>query len=111
MSLPPLSKEMEDKLEQWVAAKRQRDFETSDRIRAEMKDAGMEDKLEQWVAAKRQRDFETSDRIRAEMKDAGVNPEEYRPPPGKGGGGDAPTRNAHHATRLAYWVVQRVKSA
>eukprot|EP00312_Isochrysidales_sp_CCMP1244_P037026 CAMPEP_0202754120 /NCGR_PEP_ID=MMETSP1388-20130828/14081_1 /ASSEMBLY_ACC=CAM_ASM_000864 /TAXON_ID=37098 /ORGANISM="Isochrysis sp, Strain CCMP1244" /LENGTH=100 /DNA_ID=CAMNT_0049421893 /DNA_START=40 /DNA_END=339 /DNA_ORIENTATION=- len=56
MSLPPLSKEMEDK-------------------------------LEQWVAAKRQRDFETSDRIRAEMKDAGVNPEEYRPPPGKGGGG------------------------
>ena len=41
MSLPPLSKEMEDKLEQWVAAKRQRDFETSDRIRAEMKDAGV----------------------------------------------------------------------
>jgi len=39
--LPPLSKEMEELLEQWVAAKRQRDFETSDRIRAEMKDAGV----------------------------------------------------------------------
>ena len=47
----------------------------------------MKDKLEQWVNAKRQRDFETSDRLRAEMKDAGVNPEEYRPRPGNGGGG------------------------
>ena len=28
------------KLEQWVQAKRQRDFETADRLRAEMKDAG-----------------------------------------------------------------------
>ena len=31
---------MSEKLEQWVAAKRQRDFETSDRLRSEMKDAG-----------------------------------------------------------------------
>ena len=36
----PLSAEMNGKLEAWVAAKRQRDFETSDRLRAEMKDAG-----------------------------------------------------------------------
>ena len=39
--LPPLSKEMEDKVEEWVAAKRQRDFETSDRIRDELKDQGV----------------------------------------------------------------------
>ena len=45
----------------------------------------MEDKLSS-VSAKRQRDYETSDRIRQEMKDQGVNPEDYRPPPGKGGG-------------------------
>eukprot|EP00966_Prymnesium_polylepis_P145928 3371011-Prymnesium_polylepis.1 len=38
--LPQLPREMEDKLEAWVAAKRQRDFETSDRLRAEMKEAG-----------------------------------------------------------------------
>ena len=38
--LPPLSQEMQEKLDEWVAAKRRRDFETSDRIRAEMKEAG-----------------------------------------------------------------------
>ena len=38
--LPPLSQEMSEKLDDWVAAKRKRDFETSDRLRAEMKDAG-----------------------------------------------------------------------
>jgi len=35
-----LSREMSDKLDEWVAAKRRRDYETSDRLRAEMKDAG-----------------------------------------------------------------------
>ena len=39
--LPPMSAEMNDKLDAWVAAKRERDFETSDRLRAEMKDAGV----------------------------------------------------------------------
>eukprot|EP00325_Prymnesiales_sp_UTEX-LB-985_P025687 CAMPEP_0174715988 /NCGR_PEP_ID=MMETSP1094-20130205/22722_1 /TAXON_ID=156173 /ORGANISM="Chrysochromulina brevifilum, Strain UTEX LB 985" /LENGTH=296 /DNA_ID=CAMNT_0015915657 /DNA_START=40 /DNA_END=932 /DNA_ORIENTATION=- len=38
--LPQLPQEMKDKLDEWVAAKRQRDFETSDRLRAEMKEAG-----------------------------------------------------------------------
>ena len=38
--LPQLSPEMNDKLEEWVQAKRRRDFETADRLRAEMKDAG-----------------------------------------------------------------------
>ena len=40
-NLPELSAEMNDKLEEWVAAKRRRDFETSDRIREEMKDQGV----------------------------------------------------------------------
>ena len=39
--LPELSQEMSDKLEEWVSAKRKRDFETSDRIRAEMQRDGV----------------------------------------------------------------------
>jgi len=39
--LPPLSKELEEKLDEWVAAKRIRDFETSDRIRSELQAEGV----------------------------------------------------------------------
>ena len=38
--LPQLPPDMQDKLEQWVSAKKARDFATSDRIRQEMKDQG-----------------------------------------------------------------------
>ena len=40
-TLPELSAEMNAKLEEWVSAKRQRDFQTSDRIRDEMKRDGV----------------------------------------------------------------------
>ena len=40
-SLPPISRELEEKLDEWVAAKRKRDFETSDRLRSELQDAGV----------------------------------------------------------------------
>ena len=99
-----LSPEMADLLEQWVTAKRSRDFETSDRIRAQMKEAGVNpenlrpapgnggggrygggggggrygddqnDLLDQWVNAKRGRDFETADKIRGQLEAMGVNP-------------------------------------
>eukprot|EP00746_Dinoflagellata_sp_MGD_P072351 gnl/MRDRNA2_/MRDRNA2_29370_c0_seq2.p2 gnl/MRDRNA2_/MRDRNA2_29370_c0~~gnl/MRDRNA2_/MRDRNA2_29370_c0_seq2.p2 ORF type:complete len:196 (+),score=54.19 gnl/MRDRNA2_/MRDRNA2_29370_c0_seq2:102-689(+) len=65
--------EMEEKLDAWVAAKRQRDFETADRIRAELKDMGLN------------------------------NPEELRPPPGKGknkgGGGGGGRRDSRDRGR------------
>ena len=41
-NLPALTREQEDKLEDWVAAKRRRDFEAADRLRAELKDAGVD---------------------------------------------------------------------
>ena len=98
-----LDAQTEAKLDEWVAAKRSRDFATADRIRDEMRARGIEPeaarppghsagggyppplsqsteaKLDAWVAAKRARDFATSDRLRDELRASGIEPEQVRP--------------------------------
>ena len=104
--------ETEAKLDEWVSAKRQKDFVTADRLREELRAQGInpdqarpingppggyppsgrspaiEAKLEEWVQAKRVKDFTTADRLREELRAQGVNPEVVRPvggpPPGGG---------------------------
>ena len=104
----------EAKLDQWVAAKRGKDYATADRIREELRAKGIEPDtarpagpggtkkpapdahvpdavidrlLDEWVAAKRAKDFATADRIRDQLRSKGVEPDNVRPafPPPAGG--------------------------
>eukprot|EP00930_Biecheleria_cincta_P043689 TRINITY_DN29981_c0_g2_i1.p1 TRINITY_DN29981_c0_g2~~TRINITY_DN29981_c0_g2_i1.p1 ORF type:complete len:472 (+),score=105.63 TRINITY_DN29981_c0_g2_i1:41-1456(+) len=91
------------KLDQWVLAKRAKDFATADFIREELRGIGIdpdhvrpsdkafgrqgapalnpatEAKLDQWVRAKRDKDFATADAIRAELRTMGLEPDQLRP--------------------------------
>ena len=83
----------ERKLDEWVAAKRNKDFETADRIREDLRAGGIdpdiarprdmaqavEQQLDRWVAAKRARDFETADTIREQLRARGIDPDKVRP--------------------------------
>ena len=100
------------KLDEWVAAKRAKDFATADRLREELRAMGVEPdharpahpaagppqvdvKLDAWVAAKRAKDFATADRIREELRAMGVEPDHARPAfpaAGGSGGGYPPNR-------------------
>ena len=95
---------VESLLDQWVGAKRSRNFVVADDLAKELQqlgvnpqearpdprrvmqeaaaqgplDAATEAKLDQWVAAKVARDFAVSDRIRSELYAAGVDPAKAR---------------------------------
>jgi len=113
--------ETEARLDQWVEAKRNKDFAMADAIRDEMRSRGIEPdrarpsdkelqrtmqvdavteaKLDQWVQAKRDKDFATADAIRAEMRAVGLEPDFLRPPDFQKGPTDAATE-----ARLDQWV-------
>jgi hypothetical protein len=91
----------DDLLDQWVEAKRAKDFDKADSLRETLRamgvepdharpktgpppprlefDAATEDKLTRWVAAKRAKDFDEADRLRDALRTAGVDPEIVRP--------------------------------
>jgi len=118
----------EAKLDQWVAAKRGKDYATADRIREELRAKGIEPDtarpagpggakkpdahvpdavidrlLDEWVAAKRAKDFATADRIRDQLRSKGVEPDNVRPafPPPAGGPPRAPPA-PHYGEPPAY---------
>lgn len=88
-------------LDEWVEAKRAKDFGKADGIRAKLRsmgiepeiarpksgappprlefDAATERKLSEWVKAKRGKEFDTADRLREELRAAGIDPEVVRP--------------------------------
>merc|ERR1711972_1024301 len=101
-------------LDEWLAAKRSKDFATADAIRDELRATGidpdtvrppgwevkanggktgdpwMEEQLDKWLIAKRQGDFATADAMRYELRAMGVDPDTLRPPgwqPSGDGGG------------------------
>lgn len=96
---PVYDAETERQLGLWVAAKREKDFETADAIRMDLRSQGVdpdtcrpighdasarhdmetESQLEQWVIAKRKKDFSTADALRAELRAKGVEPDQARP--------------------------------
>lgn len=97
----------EAKLDQWVEAKRSKDFATADALRQELRSNGIEpdtarpgyrdsssvsnsnlpqgqqwqinQQLDRWVEAKRAKDFATADSIRQMLRDQGVDPDRERP--------------------------------
>jgi len=95
----PIDHAMEEKLDMWVAAKRDKDFATADRLRAEMRADGvdpdivrpsardahnykqrdLERMLDTWVEAKRSKDFNTADNIRRVLRSRGLDPDVLRP--------------------------------
>merc|ERR1712187_164358 len=102
---------MDEQLDKWLIAKRQKDFATADAIRDELRalgvdpdtvrprgweasaaptntgDAWTEMQLDKWLAAKRQKDFVTADAIRDELRAMGVDPDTVRPRGFQGGAG------------------------
>jgi len=90
--------ETEEQLDQWVAAKREKNFATADAIRAELRikgidpdtvrppghdiiiDEDIERQLDLWVEAKRAKDFATADAIRADLRAKRIEPDVVRPP-------------------------------
>mmetsp|Transcript_48253 Transcript_48253/g.149004 ORF Transcript_48253/g.149004 Transcript_48253/m.149004 type:complete len:194 (-) Transcript_48253:172-753(-) len=99
----------EQELDQWVQAKRSRDFETADALRSNLRARGVdpdtarpddfkggrggmapddplsqygstvEEVLDCWVEAKRNHDFPTADSIRSLLRAQGVDPDTVRP--------------------------------
>jgi len=90
----------EDKLDQWVEAKRNKDFATADALRQDLRAYGIDPdtvrpadksgsgknldrivdaKLDKWVVAKRQKDFATADALRGELRGMGIDPDTARP--------------------------------
>merc|ERR1712187_267892 len=91
------------RLDEWLAAKRSKDFATADAIRDELRatgidpdtvrppgwevkanggktgDAWMDEQLDKWLIAKRMKDFATADAIRDELRAMGVDPDTVRP--------------------------------
>ena len=102
-ALPPkaATPTTDELLDEWVEAKRAKDFGKADGIRAKLRsmgiepetarpksgappprlefDAATERKLSEWVKAKRGKEFDTADRLRDELRAAGVDPEVVRP--------------------------------
>merc|ERR1712228_54019 len=86
-------------LDEWVKAKRTRDFETADQIKAVLRAQGIDPDtarpvstdalLDEWIKAKRTRDFTTADSIRAVLRAQGVDPDTARPDGMKMGGESA----------------------
>jgi len=111
MAKRPLEEEgawwVEAQLDDWVAAKRAKNFEEADRIRGELRERGIspdrlrppgwtpkvaptnnpaqEALLDEWVEAKRNKDFDKADSIREQLRSQGVEPDHSRPKPGFGG--------------------------
>jgi len=94
--------DVQAQLDEWVAAKRDKDFARADNLRNELRQMGVEPdsarpspkdvprgsmtydrqteaKLENWVEAKRNRDFGTADALRNELRAQGIEPEDARP--------------------------------
>ena len=119
-------------LDEWVNAKRAKDFTRADQLRASLRAQGVdpdvarppergtvtghgpaiEAKLDDWVAAKRRKEFELADRLRQELRNEGVDPDRARPPGhvASGGGPGAATAAAVAAAaavieaKLDEWV-------
>eukprot|EP00930_Biecheleria_cincta_P087640 TRINITY_DN7686_c0_g1_i1.p1 TRINITY_DN7686_c0_g1~~TRINITY_DN7686_c0_g1_i1.p1 ORF type:complete len:382 (+),score=77.33 TRINITY_DN7686_c0_g1_i1:48-1148(+) len=80
---------VEQMLDEWVKAKRMRDFATADSIRAVLRSQGVDPDharpvstdamLDEWVKAKRMRDFTTADALRVQLRAQGVDPDTARP--------------------------------
>lgn len=80
---------VEQMLDEWVKAKRMRDFATADSLRAILRAQGVDpDKarpvstdamLDEWVKAKRMRDFSTADSLRIQLRAQGIDPDTVRP--------------------------------
>ena len=90
--------QVDAQLDEWVRAKRNKDFALADRIRDELRARGVEpDKLrpdtfkkpmvnaeaeallDDWVRAKRQKDFKKADLIREELRAHRIEPDKVRP--------------------------------
>jgi len=81
---------VDNMLDEWVKAKRMRDFATADSLRAVLRGQGVdpdqarpvssEAMLTDWVNAKRSRDFATADAIRVQLRAQGIDPDNVRPP-------------------------------
>lgn len=127
-----LDEEDEAKLDDWVEAKRARDFTTADSLREELRAKGIdpeyerpsrpqagdpkvEKMLDDWVEAKREKDFSTADNIRSDLRKWGIDPDRERPPGwdkarqqasgargGRGGGGHG--RDPWIEDQLDRWV-------
>eukprot|EP00928_Gymnodinium_smaydae_P089668 TRINITY_DN73596_c0_g1_i1.p1 TRINITY_DN73596_c0_g1~~TRINITY_DN73596_c0_g1_i1.p1 ORF type:complete len:483 (+),score=57.21 TRINITY_DN73596_c0_g1_i1:128-1576(+) len=94
---PQYSAEVEGVLDRWVEAKRMKDFEAADSIRAELRAQGIDpdtarpnnkspvieqcdhEALDRWVEAKRAKDFMTADAIRDGLRKRGIDPDTVRP--------------------------------
>merc|ERR1712187_545365 len=111
---PSGSWQTEAKLDEWLAAKRAKDFDTADRLRAELKESGIEAEklrpkgweqtvfppsgsaaaealLDEWVEAKRAGNFQLADEIRDDLRVRGIAADKARPPlRSRGGGGGGP---------------------
>eukprot|EP00930_Biecheleria_cincta_P101379 TRINITY_DN93023_c0_g1_i1.p1 TRINITY_DN93023_c0_g1~~TRINITY_DN93023_c0_g1_i1.p1 ORF type:complete len:341 (-),score=49.88 TRINITY_DN93023_c0_g1_i1:53-1075(-) len=87
-----LGTDTEAMLDEWVKAKRFRDFATADSLRAQLRGMGIdpdvvrpafpespEKMLDEWVKAKRTRDFATADAIRVQLRAQGIDPDTCRP--------------------------------
>eukprot|EP00930_Biecheleria_cincta_P094513 TRINITY_DN8567_c0_g1_i1.p1 TRINITY_DN8567_c0_g1~~TRINITY_DN8567_c0_g1_i1.p1 ORF type:complete len:490 (+),score=93.10 TRINITY_DN8567_c0_g1_i1:88-1557(+) len=84
------SPEIDQMLDEWVKAKRMRDFTTADSIRGVLRAQGIDPDtvrpistdamLDEWVKAKRMRDFGTADSLRAALRAQGIDPDTARPP-------------------------------
>merc|ERR1719204_2933758 len=97
------SPQVQAKLDDWVRAKREKDFTTADAIRADLRALGLEpdilrppgsdapgphsrfdmdteEKLDQWVVAKRDKNWDMADALRAELRAIGIEPDVVRPP-------------------------------
>merc|ERR1719329_1825047 len=102
MQAPSGSWKAEAMLDEWVEAKRAKDYSAADAIRDELRSNGLdpdrlrprgynppfrppsgsaanEALLDEWVEAKRAKDFATADRIRDDLRAAGVDPDRHRP--------------------------------
>jgi len=101
---PSGSAATEAMLDDWVEAKRNKDFKRADALRADLRRKGLEpddlrpdplrggagprappevsteQMLDDWVRAKRARDFTTADNIRKRLRSQGIEPDDHRPP-------------------------------
>jgi cysteinyl-tRNA synthetase len=78
---------MEAELDRWADAKADKDYETADAIRADLRARGIspskerplhvgaQELVQQWQAAKQAKDYARSDRIREELRAQGIDPQ------------------------------------
>merc|ERR1712187_278130 len=111
--------------DEWIVAKRRKDFDTADRLRTELHERGIEAEklrpkgweqtvfppsgsaaaealLDDWVEAKRAKNFNLADEIREELREMGIAADAARPDPRQtGDAGRGSARHDRHHSRDA----------